>query len=101
MIKRRRLTIMKTIMKSRKGQTYDIGGLDVVLVLFNLLLQIVNADFVVLNYGVDLELLHAVADVHELGDAPQKARLLNGADVLLHLFHVGFIICKLKDQELT
>jgi hypothetical protein len=40
----------------------DIGGLDVVLIRLNLLLQLIERDLLVLNDQVDLELLDTVTD---------------------------------------
>lgn len=70
----------------------DIGGLDVVLVLLDLLLKLVQRDLVVLDDKVDLELLDTEANGDQLGGTPDEAVLLNGKDVGLKLVHVGLII---------
>lgn len=71
----------------------NVGGLNVVLELFDLLLELVERDLVVLNDQVDLELLDAEADGNELGGTPDKAVLLDGEDIGLELVHVGLVVC--------
>lgn len=72
----------------------DIGGLDVVPILLNLLLELIGGDLIVLNDKVDLELPDTEADGNPLGGTPDEAVLFNGADVGLHLLKVGLIIWK-------
>jgi len=61
----------------------DVGGLDVVLVLLNLLLELIGGDLLVLNDKVDLELLDTESEGNPLGGTPDEAVPLNGADVSL------------------
>lgn len=58
----------------------DIRRLDVVLKLSNLLLELVKRDLVVLDDQVNLQLPDAEADGDELGQAPDKAVLLDAPD---------------------
>lgn len=71
----------------------NVGRLDVVLVLGNLLLELVERDLVVLDDQVDLELLDTETNGDELGSTPHETILLDRADVGLELSHVGLIIC--------
>lgn len=73
----------------------NIGALDVVLVLSNLLLEVVQRDLVVLNNTVDLELLDTEADLNELRTTPDETVHLNGLDVGKELVEVGLIIPRL------
>jgi hypothetical protein len=68
-------------------------GLDLVLELFNLLLELVERDFVVLNDQVELELLDTETNSNQLGGTPDKTVLLDGEDVSLELIHVCVVIC--------
>lgn len=70
-----------------------VGGLDVVLVRLDLLLQLVQRDLVVLDDQVDLQLVHARGDGHALRRTPDEAVLFDGAHALFELGHVGFVIC--------
>jgi hypothetical protein len=70
----------------------DIGGLDVVLELLNLALELVGGDLLVLNDQVDLELLDTESERNPLGGTPDEAILLNGADVSLEFLKVGLVI---------
>jgi hypothetical protein len=72
----------------------DVAALDVVLKTLDLLLELVEGDLVVLNDQVDLELLDAETDGHELGATPDETVLLDGTDALLKLLHAGLIVCK-------
>ena len=92
----------------------DIGALDVVLELGDLVLELIERHELVLC-GVpsgltrighckrsertddkgDLELLDTVADSDELARTPNQAVLLNGAHGLLELDHVGLIVPRL------
>ena len=74
----------------------DIGGLDVVLILLNLLLEIVDGDLGILNNNVDLELLDSEANSNEAGSTPGKTVHLDGEDVGLHLLKIGLIIPRLN-----
>lgn len=71
----------------------DIGGLDPLLELGDLLLELIEGDLVVLNDHVDLELLDTEADGDELGATPDETILLNATDGSLKSDHVGLIIC--------
>jgi hypothetical protein len=70
----------------------NIGGLNVVLELLNLALELVGGDLLVLNHQVDLELLNTESEGNPLGGTPDEAVLLNGADVSLELLKVGLVI---------
>ena len=70
----------------------DISGLNVVLELLNLALELVGRDLLVLNNQVDLELLNTESEGNPLGGTPDEAVLLNGADVSLELLKVGLVI---------
>jgi hypothetical protein len=70
----------------------DISGLNVVLELLNLALELVGRDLLVLNNQVDLELLNTESEGNPLGGTPHEAVLLNGADVSLELLKVGLVI---------
>lgn len=71
----------------------NVGRLNVVLELGDLLLEIIKRDLLVLDDKVDLELLDTEADGDELGSTPDEAVLLDGTDTLLEGNHVGLIIC--------
>lgn len=73
----------------------DIGGLDVVLILLDLALELVERDLLVLNDQVDLELLDTETDGDELVSTPDEAVHLDGLDVGNELVHVGLIICQM------
>lgn len=70
----------------------NVGGLDVVLVLLNLGLELIQRDLVVLDDQVDLELLDTETDGNELGSTPDQTVDLNGTDVGLQLLKVGLVI---------
>lgn len=70
----------------------DVGGLDVVLELLDLGLELIGGDLLVLNNDVDLELLDTVTDVDELGGTPNQTVHLDAADVGLKLLEVGLVI---------
>jgi hypothetical protein len=70
----------------------DVGGLDVVLILLNLGLQVVQRDLVILNDDVQLELLNTETNSDQLGATPNKTVLLDSENVLLELFHVCLVI---------
>jgi hypothetical protein len=72
--------------------SHDVGGLDVVLILFDLSLQVVQGDLVVLNDEVELELLDTETNSNELVATPDKTVLLDGKNVLLELLHVGLVV---------
>jgi hypothetical protein len=74
------------------GKTYDIGRLNVVIEILDLLLEIIKTNLVILNDQVDLELLDTETDGNKLGGTPDKTILLDGADRLLESLHVGLII---------
>lgn len=74
----------------------DIGGLDVVLILLNLLLEIIDGDLGILNNNVDLELLDSEANSNEAGPTPGKTVHLDGEDIGLHLLKIGLIIPRLN-----
>jgi hypothetical protein len=71
----------------------NVGGLDVVLELLDLLLELIEGDLVVLNDQVDLELLDTETDSDQLGGTPDKTLLLNGENVSLKLVHVCLVVC--------
>jgi hypothetical protein len=71
----------------------DIGGLHVVFVLLNLLLQLVRGHFVILDDQVDLQLLDTEANGDELGSTPDQTVLLDGKYVGLELLKVGLVVC--------
>lgn len=73
----------------------NIGALDIVLELGDLLLELVKRDLLVLDDESDLELLDTVADGDELGRAPDEAVLLDATDRLLESSHVGLIVPRL------
>lgn len=73
----------------------DVGGLDVVLELGKLLLELVERDLLVLNDQVDLELADTVSDWDEFGTTPDKTVLLDGTNALLEFLHVGLVICSI------
>lgn len=70
----------------------NVAGLDVVLVLSNLLLELIERNLVVLNDQVDLELLDTVTDGDKGGGTPDETVLLDGTNVGLELLHVGLIV---------
>lgn len=79
-------------LEAHKKLTSDIGGLDVVLDLLDLLLELVERDLGILDDQVDLEHLDTVADGDELGGTPDKSVLLNSSDLLLHGLHVRLVV---------
>lgn len=70
----------------------NVGGLDVVLELLDLLLKIAKRDLLVLDNEGDLELADTETNGDELGETPNKTVLLNGTDTGLKSLHVGLII---------
>jgi hypothetical protein len=78
--------------------TSDIGGLDVVLDLLDLLFQIRQRDLGVLDDQVDLEHLDTVTDRDELRGTPNKSVLLDRPDLPLHSGHVGLVVPRLDLQ---
>jgi len=75
-----------------KLQSHNISGLDVVLVLLNLLLESIEGDLIIFNNQVDLQLLDTETNGNELGTTPDKTILLNSADTILEFLHVGLIV---------
>lgn len=91
--------------------TSDIGGLNVVLDLLDVLLELVKGDLGVFNDQVDLQ--HpdtwalgvfcrpknrsqlTVTDGDELGSSPNETILLDRSDLLLQSLHVGLVIPRL------
>lgn len=43
-------------------RTYNVGGLDVLLETFNLILEILGRDLVIFDNDIDLQFLNAIAD---------------------------------------
>ena len=74
----------------------NVGALDVVLELSDALLELIEGDELVLDDEGDLELLDTVADSHERTRTPDKTGLLDRANGLLELNHVGFIVPRLN-----
>jgi len=66
--------------------------LDVVLELCNLLLKLVERDLLVFDNQVDLELLDTETQRNQRGGTPDQTVLLDGADGLLELLHVGLVV---------
>ncbi|KAB8437347.1 hypothetical protein FH972_025027 [Carpinus fangiana] len=71
----------------------NVGGLHVVLKLLDLLLQLVQGDFVILDDQIDLQLLDTEAEGNQLGRTPNKTVLLNGTHTRFKLLHIGLVIC--------
>ena len=71
----------------------NVGGLHMVLVLLNLLLQLIRRHLVVLDDQVDLQLLDTEANGDELGGTPDQTVLLNRKDVGLELLEIGLVVC--------
>lgn len=67
-----------------------------VLILLNLLLELIGRDLLILNNQVDLELLDTETNGNKLGGTPDKTFHLNSTDVLLQLYKIGLVICKIK-----
>lgn len=74
----------------------NVGGLDVVLEVLDLLLELVQGDLLVLNDKVDLELLDTETDGDELGSTPDETVLLDATDGSLEGDHVSLIICEMS-----
>lgn len=70
----------------------DIGGLDVVLILLNLALELIGGDLLVLDDEVDLELLNTESKGNPLGGTPDETVPLNGADVGLEGLERSLVI---------
>jgi hypothetical protein len=75
--------------------------LYVVLVLFNLLLQLVGRHLIVLNDQIDLQLLDTEADGNELRSTPDQTLLLDSKDVGLELLEIGLIVCGLLALQIS
>lgn len=92
----------------------DISALDIVFKLLNLLLELIQADELVLyppspvlenepatkttqltNDEGNLELLDTITNRNELGRTPNKTLLLDRADRFLELGHVGLVVPRL------
>jgi hypothetical protein len=73
----------------------NVSGLDVVLELLNLLLELVQRNLLVFDDQVDLELLDTETDSNQLGSTPDETVLLDGENVGLELIHVCLIVYKL------
>ena len=63
-----------------------------ILILLDLPLQLVQADLLVLDHQVDLQLLDAETESNKLGRTPNKTILLDGTNIGLELAHIGLII---------
>ena len=70
----------------------NVGGLNVVLELLDLLLQLVKGDLVVFNDQVDLELLDTETNSDQLGGTPYEAVFLDRENIGLELIHVCLIV---------
>eukprot|EP00091_Calanus_sinicus_P018782 TRINITY_DN43_c0_g1_i6.p1 TRINITY_DN43_c0_g1~~TRINITY_DN43_c0_g1_i6.p1 ORF type:complete len:112 (+),score=25.33 TRINITY_DN43_c0_g1_i6:40-375(+) len=77
----------------------DVHGLDEVLELTHLLLQLINRDLGILNNSHELQFLDTVSNGDQLAGAPEKAVHLDGLAVLEHLIHVGLIIPRLHIEK--
>ena len=77
----------------------NIAGLDVLLNLGNLLLQLLERDLVVLNDEGELDHAHTVADGHLLGGSPDETVLLECSHLLLHSVQVCLIVPWLDAQS--
>jgi hypothetical protein len=73
----------------------DVRGLDVVLELGDLLLEVIKTNLVIFDDQVDLELLDTETDGNELGSTPDETILLNGTDGGLKSLQVSLIICSI------
>merc|ERR1711881_332802 len=73
----------------------DIGRLDVILELLNLLLQLGETNLVILDNQVNLQFLHTETNSDKLGSTPDETLLLDATDGCLELLHVGLIIPRL------
>ena len=71
----------------------NVRGLNVILVSFNLFLQLVKRDLLVFNDQIDLKLLHAKTDWDKLRGTPCETFFLDVANVGLEFFEVRFVIC--------
>lgn len=60
-----------------RNPTHDIAGLDVVLKLGDLVLELLETNLIILNDDVDLELLDTVSDGDKLGATPDQTVLLD------------------------
>lgn len=69
-----------------------IGGLDMVFVLLDPLLQFIDRYLLILNDEVNLELFDTEADGDEGGGSPDKTVNFDGSDVGLELLHVRLVI---------
>ena len=78
--------------KHKTMVTYDIGRLNVVLELSDLLLEVIKTNLVILDDQVDLELADTEANWDELGGTPNETILGDGADGRLKSLHVGLIV---------
>jgi hypothetical protein len=75
--------------------TYDIGRLNKVLKLLDLLLEVIKTNLVILNNQVDLELLDTETNWDKLGGTPDKTILLDTTDSSLKTNHVGLVVPRL------
>merc|ERR1711881_665217 len=73
----------------------DIGRLDVILELLNLLLQLGETNLVILDNQVNLQFLDTETNSDKLGSTPDETLLLDATDGCLELLHVGLIIPRL------
>merc|ERR1712230_7248 len=73
----------------------DIGRLDVILELLNLLLQLGETNLVILDNQVNLQFLDTETNSDKLGSTPDKTLLIDATDGCLELLHVGLIIPRL------
>lgn len=70
----------------------NVGRLDVVLELLDLLLELIQGDLLVLNNQVDLQLLDTEADGDQLGSTPDQTVLLNATDGSLQSGQISLVI---------
>lgn len=72
--------------------THNIGRLDVILILFDALLELVQRHLLVLDDKVDLELLDTETNGNKLRGSPNEAVHLDGTDVGLQFLKIGLVI---------
>jgi hypothetical protein len=70
----------------------NVRGLNIVLKLSDLLLEVLKGNELILDDKSDLELADTITDSDELGSAPDETFHLDGANRLLELLHIGFIV---------
>ncbi len=73
---------------------YDISGLHVILEFLDLLLELVQADLLVLDDQGDLQFLDAEADGDELGGTPDQAVLWMLRTASSRAFMSRLVICR-------